>query len=75
MSESPQTKKPSLRLILSISLLVLVGIFALQNTTVVEVRFLFWGFSMPRSLLIFVLLAVGVIVGWFVRGSVLRSKP
>ena len=75
MSDSPQTKKPSLRLILSISLLVLVGIFALQNTTVVEVRFLFWGFSMPRSLLIFVLLAVGVVVGWFVRGSVLRSRP
>lgn len=74
MSDSPRNKKPSLRLILSVSLLVIVGIFALQNTTVVEVRFLFWGFSMPRSLLIFVLLAVGVVVGWFVRGSVLRSK-
>jgi uncharacterized integral membrane protein len=66
-------KKPPLRLILSIVLLVLVGIFALQNTVAVEVRFLFWGFSLPRSLLIFVLLAVGILVGWFLRAVVRRN--
>jgi lipopolysaccharide assembly protein A len=57
------------RLIFSVGLLVLVFAFALQNSEVVEVRFLLWGFALPRSLLIFTLLAVGVAVGWFLRGA------
>jgi len=66
-------KKPKLRLILATALLALVLIFALQNVAFVEVQFLFWGLALPRSLLIFVALAVGVIFGWFLRGSM--RKP
>ncbi|MGD8809870.1 MAG: LapA family protein [Gammaproteobacteria bacterium] len=66
--------KSRLRLIFVIALLVLVGIFALQNVVAVEVRFLFWGFSLPRSLLVFVLLGVGILVGWFLRGVARRNK-
>jgi putative membrane protein len=48
-------------------ILVLVGLlvmFTLQNTQVVEVRLLFWTLSMSRVLLIFLLLAVGILLGW-----------
>ena len=68
-------KKRSVHLILSLVLVALVILFALQNTTIVEVRFLFWGFSLPRSLLIFVMLSIGVIVGWFLRGSHRKTRP
>ena len=57
-------------------LLVLVGVvllFTLQNTQVVEVQLLFWKLSMSRVLLIFLLLAVGAILGW-VAHSVYRNR-
>ncbi len=52
-------------------ILVLAGfavLFIVQNVTVVEVRFLFWSLQMSRALLMFFLLAIGVAIGWFVRG-------
>jgi uncharacterized integral membrane protein len=52
--------------------LVLVGVvvlFTLQNTQVVEVRFLFWTLGMSRVLLIFLFLAVGAILGWLANSS------
>jgi len=42
----------------------LVVIFMIQNATVVELRFLFWSLSMSRALLMFFLLAIGIVVGW-----------
>ena len=57
-------------------ILVLVGVvllFTLQNTQVVEVRLLFWTLSMSRVLLIFLLLAVGAILGW-VANSTFRHR-
>lgn len=67
-------KMRQLRLVLSFVLLALVLIFAVQNVAVVEVQFLFWSLALPRSLLIFVVLSVGVIVGWFLRGAMRRSR-
>ena len=57
-------------------ILVLVGVvllFTLQNTQVVEVHLLFWKLSMSRVLLIFLLLAVGAILGW-VAHSIYRNR-
>lgn len=62
------------RLIFLLVLLVLVFTFALQNVAIVEVQFLFWGFELPRSLLIFIVLAIGVAVGWFLRGAMSRRR-
>ena len=42
----------------------LAVIFIVQNVAVVEIQFLFWSIEMSRSLLIFFLLAIGVITGW-----------
>lgn len=50
-------------------LLALVAlIFVVQNVAMVQVRFLFWSLSLPRSLLMLILLAIGLIVGWLVHG-------
>ncbi|MGD8340067.1 MAG: lipopolysaccharide assembly protein LapA domain-containing protein, partial [Gammaproteobacteria bacterium] len=61
-------KKIRPRLILTAVLVVLVVVFALQNAAVVEVKFLFWGLALPRSLLLLVVLLVGITAGWFLRG-------
>ncbi len=58
------------RLILVLTLVGLVVLFIIQNVAVVELRFLVWSLAMSRSLLIFLLLAVGVIIGWFLHGYV-----
>jgi uncharacterized integral membrane protein len=54
-------------------ILILVGLavlFIIQNVAVVEIQFLFWATQMPRSLLMFLLLAIGVIIGWFLHGYI-----
>ena len=48
-------------------LFILVMVFAVQNAAVVEIRMLFWEVSFPRSLLIFTMLLVGIVIGWVTR--------
>jgi putative membrane protein len=57
------------KLTLSLVLIGVVVLFTLQNTQVVEVRFLFWKLGMSRVLLIFLLLAVGAVLGWVANGA------
>jgi uncharacterized integral membrane protein len=52
------------RNVIFICLIGLVIIFVLQNTQVVEVRFLFWTLSMSRALILIATLAIGLIGGW-----------
>ncbi len=56
-----------LKLFLSLALAGLAVLFILQNVIVVEVRFLVWGLQMTLSLLIFLLFAGGLIVGWLLH--------
>ena len=64
-----------MKLILTLALVFLMTVFVLQNTTVVEIRFLFWTLSMSRALLIVVLLLIGVILGWMARSfGLMRRK-
>lgn len=49
-------------------ILILTGLavlFIIQNVTVVEIRFLFWSIEMSRALLMFLLMAIGIVIGWF----------
>lgn len=55
------------KLILTLVLVGLMVIFIVQNVAVVEIRFLFWKASMSRSIMIFLVLAVGIITGWMLR--------
>lgn len=50
--------------IIFICLIAFVLIFVVQNTQVVEFRFLVWTISMSRALMLFGTLAIGFIAGW-----------
>ena len=45
----------------------LVVLFIVQNVAVVEIQFLFWSTQMPRSLMMFLLLAIGILIGSFLH--------
>ena len=64
------------RVFLSALLVTLVMIFAVQNAAEVGIKLLFWEFTFPRSLLIFLMLLIGIVIGWILR-SVYRiaRKP
>jgi len=62
------------KMLLALILSGLVVLFVIQNVAVVEIQFLFWSTQMPRSLLIFLLLSLGVIIGWFLHGYVKHDK-
>jgi putative membrane protein len=62
------------KLILILILAGLAVLFIIQNVTVVEIRLLFWSIQMSRSLLVFLLLAIGIIIGWFLHGYLKYRK-
>jgi uncharacterized integral membrane protein len=53
-----------IRNIIFACLIAFVLIFVVQNTQVVEFRFLVWTISMSRALMLFGTLAIGFISGW-----------
>jgi uncharacterized integral membrane protein len=55
-----------------VGLLLLLAVFALQNTQVVEVRLLFWKVGMSRSILVLGVLTLGGLAG-FLLGT-LRGR-
>ena len=60
-----------------ITILILAGLvvlFIIQNVAVVEIKFLFWSIQMSRSLLMFLLLAIGMVMGWFLHGYLKYRK-
>jgi uncharacterized integral membrane protein len=62
------------KLIASLILAGLAVVFILQNVTVVELKFLFWTLSMSGTLLIFLILSAGTILGWLLRGTFRRRQ-
>jgi len=63
--------KMTVKLVITTALIILVMILAVQNAAVVDIKLLFWDMAIPRSLLIFMMLFIGVVIGWFLR-SVFR---
>lgn len=55
------------KLVFSLILAGLLVVFLIQNTEVVEVRFMFWSTSMSRALMIFFVFAFGIIAGWLMH--------
>ncbi len=55
------------KLLITVILLFFVVVFMVQNAAIVEIKLLFWEIDMPRSLLVFMLLLIGVLIGWFTR--------
>lgn len=56
------------KLIAVLILACLVVLFIIQNVAIVEVQFLFWSLQISKSLLMFLLFAVGIITGWIMNG-------
>ena len=55
------------RLVLAMVLLGGFVLFVIQNVAVVEIQFLFWSTRISRSLLMLLVLATGILVGWFLH--------
>jgi uncharacterized integral membrane protein len=53
-------------------LVALVLVFVLQNTDVVEVKFLVWTKSMSRALILLLTFLIGLVAGWL--GTRFRKK-
>lgn len=51
------------RFITVLALLILLTVFLLQNAQTVSIHFLFWSFSLPRALMIIVVLLLGIAIG------------
>jgi uncharacterized integral membrane protein len=59
---------------LFVGLIAVVLIFVVQNTEVVEFRFLVWRFPVSRALMLFATLAVGIIAGWLLTFPKRKAK-
>ncbi len=64
MPSETGSKLRKIKLFVIAVLAVLVMIVALQNTANVETRLLFATVTMPRAILLFVMLAIGFVIGW-----------
>ena len=52
------------KVVLALGLLGFLVLFAVQNAEALEVKFLFWSFTLRRAVMLFVVFAVGVLSGF-----------
>ncbi|PIP73123.1 MAG: hypothetical protein COW89_03290 [Nitrospinae bacterium CG22_combo_CG10-13_8_21_14_all_47_10] len=64
----------NLKLYTGLSLLILVVIFTIQNSEIVQINFLIWNISISRALMIFLVLSIGILVGWFTANHYSRNR-
>ena len=50
-----------------IVLILLAAIFIIQNATVVDIKIFFWTISISRILLMFIILIIGIIIGFLLN--------
>jgi len=62
------------KLTFSIVLAGLAVLFIIQNVTIVELKFLFWTLSISRALLMFLVLSMGIILGWLLHSHIKRIR-
>ena len=55
-------------------LIIMVAVFAVQNSAVVEIQFLLWGFSAPRVFVVLSLLLVGFLLGILVSSLTIIKR-
>ncbi|MGW8178645.1 MAG: lipopolysaccharide assembly protein LapA domain-containing protein [bacterium] len=64
-----------MKLYTSLVLLAVIGLFILQNTDIVEIRFVFWHLTVSRVLLLLGSLAACFVLGVLVTLEIKRQKP
>jgi len=62
------------KIMLVIIVSCLAVIFTIQNVAAVTVNVFFWQISLSLALLIFFVLAIGFIIGWFLHSFLAYSK-
>ena len=62
------------KFILGIVIGFLAVVFALQNTADVDVKFLAWSLTLPRALVLLLMLAAGFLLGLAVGGLARRRR-
>ena len=62
-------KRMNYKQMISLVLAGLTVLFILQNIAVVNINFIFWTFLVSRSVLIFLVLVIGIAIGWLLRSS------
>ena len=62
-------KRMNYKQMISLVLAALTVLFILQNIAVVNINFIFWTFLVSRSVLIFLVLVIGIAIGWLLRSS------
>lgn len=64
----------NLKIFLLIILACLAVVFIIQNASAVTVSIFFWEISLSLALLIFFVLAIGFILGWFLHSFLAYQK-
>jgi H+/Cl- antiporter ClcA len=64
----------NIKIILSVILGGFAVLFIIQNFAVISIRFLFWTLSISSSLLMFLLLLIGFILGWLLHNYFIHSR-
>ena len=62
-------KKLNYKQIISLALAALTILFILQNIAIININFLFWTFFVSRSVLIFMVLLIGIVICWLLRSN------
>ena len=60
-------------IVIGLAIGILVIVFIVQNIEMVEVSFLAWTISVNRAIMVLVVFAVGIILGW-ILGSLGRRR-
>ena len=63
-----------IKLTFIIVLILLVVIFIIQNASVVDIKVFFWTISISRILLMFILLLIGIIIGFLFKSYLKHFK-
>jgi len=66
-SQRPRPGPRNVRLISALVLAALIVIFALQNTEATTVELFAWSITTSRALMLFVVLVIGIAIGWISR--------
>ncbi len=62
------------KLVTVLTLAGLAIIFILQNVTVVEIKFLFWSLQMSRAIFMFLMMAIGIVIGWILQSHLTHRR-
>jgi uncharacterized integral membrane protein len=62
------------RLVFVLTLIGLAVLFVVQNVAIVEIQFFIWSLAVSRAILIFFVLAAGIIVGWLLHSYAVHKE-